>query len=279
MLQKKCQVSEELRNGNGEDLFDFFAKTIKEFFAEYNIEKDAFRKLGFTFSFPLQQVSIKKGFLIQWTKGFTASDVEGKDIGKLLQDALKRQGLSVEVTAIVNDTVGALVSHSYADPATYIGVIIGTGTNAAYLEQIEEIPKWTGPRPVGGEMIINMEWGAFDNEGVVLPFTPYDLQLDRDSAHPKEQRFEKMISGFYLGEIVRLVVLDLISTGELFSGCSSNVLQTQNSIDTSHLSRIERDHTLDLSDTKAVLEELFEVPYTSYDDRRTVKRICEVRND
>jgi hexokinase len=277
MLQKKCQVSDNLRNGRGEDLFDFFALTIKDFFAEHNIDKDSFRKLGFTFSFPLQQVDIKKGYLLQWTKGFTASGVEGKDIGELLQDALKRQGLSVEVTAIVNDTVGALVSHSYADPATYIGVIIGTGSNAAYLERLEEIPKWTGPRPAGGEMIINMEWGAFDNEGLVLPVTPYDLQLDRESAHPKEQRFEKLISGFYLGEIVRLVVLDLISTGELFSGCSSIVLQTQNSIDTSHLSRIERDHSLDLSDTKAVLEDLFEVPFTTFDDRRIVKRICEVR--
>ena len=35
-------------------------------------------------------------------------------------------------------------------------------------------------------MIVNMEWGAFDNESVVLPITPYDLQLDRESAHPKE---------------------------------------------------------------------------------------------
>ena len=87
-----------------------------------------------------------------------------------------------------------------------------------------------------------------------------------------------MISGFYLGEIVRLVILDIISTGELFEGCTSNVLQIQNSIDTAHLSRIERDHSLELSDTKTVLEDLFEVPFTSFDDRRTVKRVCEVRN-
>ena len=86
-----------------------------------------------------------------------------------------------------------------------------------------------------------------------------------------------MISGLYLGEIVRLVIVDLISTGELFSGCSSKVLETKNSIDTSHMSRIERDHSLELSDTKAVLEDLFKVPFTSFDDRRAVKRICEVK--
>ena len=186
MLQKKFVVSEKLRTGKGEDLFDFFAASIVDFFVENGIQQDSFRQLGFTFSFPCKQFNIKNAYLIQWTKGFNTSGVEGQDIGKLLQDALTRQGLSVEVTAIVNDTVGALIAHSYADPSTYIGAIIGTGTNAAYLERIEEIPKWEGPNPSTGEMIVNMEWGAFDNESVVLPITPYDLQLDRESAHPKE---------------------------------------------------------------------------------------------
>ena len=186
MLQKKYVVKEELRTGSGEELFDFFASTIKEFYEESGIESKAFRKLGFTFSFPCKQVSIKEGYLLHWTKGFSASGVEGQDIGRLLQEALKRKNMSIEVVAIVNDTVGALVSHSYVDPSTYIAVILGTGTNAAYVERIDAIPKWKGLKPVSGEMIINTEWGAFDNESVVLPFTQYDLQLDRESFHPKE---------------------------------------------------------------------------------------------
>jgi hexokinase len=89
-------------------------------------------------------------------------------------------------------------------------------------------------------MVINMEWGAFDNEGVVLPSTPYDAKLDRESPHPREQRFEKMISGLYLGEITRLLMVDLISTGELFAGRTSTLLETPYSFETANMSRIER---------------------------------------
>ena len=105
---------------------------------------------------------------------------------------------------------------------------------------MNQIPKWKGPPSPTGNMIVNMEWGAFDNEGVVLPSTPYDARLDRESAHPREQRFEKMISGMYLGEITRLVLCDLISTGELFAGRSSTTMETQDSFETANMSRIER---------------------------------------
>ena len=52
------------------------------------------------------------------------------------------KGLNLDIVAIVNDTVGTLVAHRYADPETGLGVIIGTGTNAAYVEKVPEIPKW-----------------------------------------------------------------------------------------------------------------------------------------
>jgi hexokinase len=50
--------------------------------------------------------------------------------------------LYINVVAIVNDTIGTLVSHSFVDPETKLGVIIGTGSNAAYVEKIQNIPKW-----------------------------------------------------------------------------------------------------------------------------------------
>jgi len=47
--------------------------------------------LGFTFSFPLKQVGLTKGYLKSWTKGFGCSGVIGKDVVKLLKDAIKRR--------------------------------------------------------------------------------------------------------------------------------------------------------------------------------------------
>jgi hexokinase len=49
-----------------------------------------------------------------------------------------------------------------------------------------------------------------------------------------------MISGMYLGEIVRYVLIDLIKTGEVFSGRRSEVLETPYSFETAYMSRIER---------------------------------------
>ena len=42
------------------------------------------------------------------------------------------------------------------------------------------------------------------------------------------------------------------------------------------MSRIERDHTLDLNDIQSVLEEFMQIPTTSFNDRRIVKHVCEV---
>jgi hexokinase len=51
------------------------------------------------------------------------------------------------------------MSHAYSQPNTFIGVILGTGTNAAYVESMDNIVKFNGER-ISREMIINTEWGA-----------------------------------------------------------------------------------------------------------------------
>ncbi|KAJ3086531.1 hexokinase A [Quaeritorhiza haematococci] len=285
--QKKFTVGDDLKAADGVKLFDFFADCVKAFLVECQSEDAKVggqqpdrnnEKLGFTFSFPVRQVAINKGFLMTWTKGFTNRGVEDEDVVKLLQEAFLRKDLNIQVTALVNDTVGTLVAHAYADPQTKVGVILGTGTNAAYVENIEHISKWQGGPVPSGQMIINMEWGAFDEEHAVLPITTYDLQLDRDSPNAGHQTFEKMISGMYLGEIVRLILLDLTVTGILFGGKypPSPELAKPYNFETAYMSRIERDHSHELSDTKSVLEDLLRIPSTTLSDRRAVKRVCEL---
>lgn len=292
MKQRKYVVSEDLKKGSGKQLFDFFADCIAKFLIELGLEPETYRPLGFTFSFPVKQEAIDQGRLMHWNKGFTCSGVEGKDVGSLLNEALERRDVGVRVKAIVNDTVGTLIAHAYNDPQTYIGVILGTGTNAAYVENVEEISKTPLVSPTG-EMIVNTEWGAY-SEPSVLPLTRYDRALDRASSNPKAQIFEKMISGMYLGEITRLILVDLISTGELFHGSGSEELKRPYNFETANMSRIERysllvfdrivfqlvpdnrDHTLDLSDTKSLLEDILKVQTTTLKDRRIVKKVCEL---
>jgi hexokinase len=53
----------------------------------------------------------------------------------------------------VNDTVGALALGHYHDPDTVAAVIIGTGTNACYLERTDAIIKCQGLLTTSGGMV------------------------------------------------------------------------------------------------------------------------------
>ena len=53
----------------------------------------------------------------------------------------------------VNDTVGTLAGGKYSNPDVIAAVILGTGTNAAYIERVDAIPKWEGTPPESGEMV------------------------------------------------------------------------------------------------------------------------------
>lgn len=98
-------------------------------------------KLGFTFSFPVDQKSINEGDLVHWTKGFATRGCEGEEVVQLLQNAFKERDISVDVSALVNDTVGTLVAHAVEDNRTQVGVILGTGCNACYVEKVGNILK------------------------------------------------------------------------------------------------------------------------------------------
>lgn len=52
--------------------------------------------------------------------------------------------------------------------------------------------------------------------------------------------YEKLISGKYMGELVRLVLLKLVNENLLFNGEASEILKTRGSFDTRFVSQVER---------------------------------------
>ncbi len=198
LRETRIAIPGELRSGDGERLFDFIASSLDAFLGESGLPGDGRYGLGFTFSFPVRQTGVKAGTLIQWTKGFTAGGVVGNDVVVLLERALRRRGIGcVSVDALVNDTVGTLVAKSYEREGCKLGVILGTGTNACYSEKGKD------------GVIVNMEWGGFAGfEG-----NAFDRTLDAASANPGSQLFEKAVSGMYLGEIARLVLVGMAKEG------------------------------------------------------------------
>ncbi|KAG0243369.1 glucokinase [Actinomortierella wolfii] len=275
--QTKYKIDEDLKVGPAKALFGNVYRIVAFSLDEHQIRVRGGSEIqmGFTFSFPVLQTSINRGTLITWTKGFNASGMVGKDPVIMLQDAFNRRHVPVRVAALVNDTVGTLLAYAYNNPETAIGVIFGTGTNGAYIEQVDRIPKWHGP-PNEKEMVINMEFGAFDKERAVLPLTMFDNKLDRKSVNPNKQIFEKMIAGMYLGEITRNVLLNLIDRRLLFNGNISSDLNQMWTFETSYMSTIEADSTPSLHHTKKILESTLSFPSTTLNDRQIVKIIVEL---
>jgi len=233
------RIPTECMIGTGEQLFDHIAEKMADFIMRMGLNK---RKVecGFTFSFPCELNSINSATLLKWTKGFSASDVEGKDIVKLLEQAIERRGdIDVAIVAVVNDTVGTLMSCAFNDSSCQIGLIAGTGSNACYMEMQSNITKLKSPGNPEGRMCINMDWGAFGDDGCLDKYiTEYDDKVDEASINPGKQRYEKMMAGMYLGELVRHILRDLCERGIVFTKDALTVLNQRDSFDTQMVSQI-----------------------------------------
>ncbi|KAJ5679621.1 hypothetical protein N7462_007865 [Penicillium macrosclerotiorum] len=261
-------------------LFDFIAQKIAEFLdTSSDPDSQLPHKLGFTFSFTCEQISLNSGRLIRWDKGWDIPDAIGCDPCVLLQEAIDRLGLAVRVVVLANDSVGTLLTRSYSSGqkiSTLGAVIFGTGTNAAYVEKLSNVRRLgENVTDAQGIMVINSEWGSFDDKMEVLPRTPFDDKLDAESGDPGSQMLEKRVSGLYLGELLRLSILQLFQEN-LFSMTLHEVSEVcqHNGINSSLLSQLVTTEPYD-SDSKAqVLQKALSVENVSAEDVAAIQLIA-----
>lgn len=173
------------------------------------------------------------------------------------------------------DGVCTLLAHAYQHPSTRIGVIHSAGTNCAYYDKMSNIGQFKDDQ--GHDMIINTEWCNFG--GRHLPITDFDRLLDKQSNNPGIHFFEKMTTGMYLGEIVRQVLVYLLDQKilnfELDDDEEECLLLVPYQFDTSYMYVCEADKG-NLEDTRLVLEDMCRVGETTLEDRRIVKKVCEI---
>lgn len=247
-------------NPSYKPLFSFVAEKISEFLeSNSGSTREGFHdkpgdrmtyNLGFTFSFTCDQTSLARGTLIRWDKGWDIPEAVGRDPCIMLQEAIDNLGLPVVVSVLANDSVGALLTRAYTSGpkvSTLGAIIFGTGTNAAYVEKLSNIRRLGMETSADDTMVINTEWGCFDDEMQVLPRTPYDDELDKCSINPGSQMFEKRVSGMYLGELLRLAILRLLETGAIqMKVDKESLVFRREGIDSSFLSRLADDKSDDL---------------------------------
>ena len=173
-----------------ESFYNAFASEVKRLEG-----KPTCKKLGWCFSYPAEATKDLDAKLVRWTKNIKAPAIVGQFVGKEL---LKRTG--GEGIAVVNDTVATLLAAKATEGdktySSYIGFILGTGTNTAYVEKNRNIAKMPD-LDQDGSMIINAESGAFDK----APRSKFDEAADAKTGNPGVGLLEKMIAGAYLGGV------------------------------------------------------------------------------
>ncbi|XP_019760190.1 hexokinase type 2 isoform X7 [Dendroctonus ponderosae] len=275
MKSKIFAIPEHIMLGSGEQLFDHIAECLAIFVKEEQVQHETL-PLGFTFSFPLSQRGLTVGILERWTKGFNCSNVVGNDVVQMLNDAIDRRGdVSIDVMAVLNDSTGTLMSCAWLNKNCRVGIIIGTGNNGCYVERQENAELFDDVDNGSGKVMINLEMGAFGDDGC-LDFvrSEYDKDVDRNSINPGKQIQEKMISGMYMGELVRLVLEKFTKEGLLFGGKGSDMLFERKRFYTKYVSEIESDEPGLFTNQKQILEELG-LKHATEQDYVNVRYICE----
>ncbi|KAL2838243.1 hypothetical protein BJY01DRAFT_35406 [Aspergillus pseudoustus] len=247
-LEKAWPIQEHLKMDKAEDLFAWIGDCIAEVVAE-SLTSDATRgavpeelEMGITFSFPIMQESLSEATLMPMGKGFAiTSDLNLRKIllsgyekhtrrpDDEVEPSTKRRKLfalpKLKIAAITNDAVATLASLAYAvkslpNSRVAMGIIVGTGCNATIpmkLSALHEakVKHVRRSDPDTSEIIVNTEWTI---SGVLPPLkeldivTRWDARLDAASARPGFQPFEYMTGGRYIGELIRLILTDYLTT-------------------------------------------------------------------
>lgn len=183
--------------------------------------------------------------------------------------------------SIVNDSSATLLSRAYEDPSTRFAVILGTGFNIAVhlpvsalaMSKYKGYPqKWLDE---ASHVLVNTELSMFGKN--VFPTTRWDEQLNEAHIRPDFQPFEHMISGRYLGEVVRLIIVEAVRTAGLFSGEMPDKLSETYSLETGTIAAMEMDETKNLTQATALFQSrhpLSKPP--SYNDIQFVRQISQL---
>lgn len=178
-----------------EELFKELADLIVE------IKREEEMPIDYCFSYPAESVPGGDAKLLRWTKGVDIRKMVGQFVGKPLLDYLNEKN-KIKFTGIkvLNDTIASLFA-GLTDKSydAYIGLIVGTGTNMATFIPADKIKKLDPAYSVEGLIPVNLESGNFHP-----PFlTAVDDTVDAMSDSMGKQRFEKAVSGMYLGDILK----------------------------------------------------------------------------
>lgn len=203
-----------------DDFFGTIASYVKPFINKSD-------RIGFCFSYATEIFPHRDGKLLHFCKEVQAPGVVGQFIGKSLLGTL---GTPEKQIVLLNDTVATLLAGksnvSGRSYDSFIGFILGTGTNTSYIEQNVNIMK-NNTLDKRRSQIINIESGNFS----LATRSDLDVIFDKTTNDPGKYSFEKMFSGGYFGGLC-LTILKAAADEGIFSQPAANRLNGINKLST-----------------------------------------------
>ena len=178
----------------------------KDFFEQIASNLDRLKnkadRIGFCFSYPMEIQENGDGILLGFSKEVKAPEVVGCKVGECLKEALVARGWnSIKRITLCNDTVaallaGAAVAENGTNYSSYIGMILGTGLNAAYIQPDCDVCKIK-------KQIIVCESGKFKS----VNRSEFDVELDAHTVKPGSFYLEKLCSGAYMDSVAQYALI------------------------------------------------------------------------
>ena len=201
----------------------------KEFFdtiaANLDHVKNKATKIGFCFSYAMRITPDGDGEVLSFSKEIKAPEVVGSLVGECLSEALVARGwVKPERIVLLNDTAAALLAGATTAIdglrySSYIGFILGTGMNSAYIEYSPIKKIANSSHTVPDSQIVVCEAGLYNK----LPRSDFDIAFDKTTNTPKQYIIEKMCSGAYLGAVTSIAVRTACEEG-LFTEAAAKAL-------------------------------------------------------
>ncbi|KAK6617989.1 hypothetical protein RUM44_002431 [Polyplax serrata] len=226
---------------------DYVAKCVNNFLDSFGIY-DRKTILGVSSTFPMKQETLQDGTIVNWNNEFADNENSG-DFFTQLKVSLKKYKVGstrgyentkrIYLISMVRSSTASLISGLYRDPLLRIGVHLGDNINITYIEKYKNMTAYTGDG-LRTRTAIDVDVQSFGDDGA-LDFirTEFDFQIDSASKNPGKFLMEKLTSALYLGEIARLCLYKLASTGAILNGYASPALSTNGSLKTVDLALME----------------------------------------
>jgi hexokinase len=211
------------------EFMDKLARNIEPYLKESQI-------IAFSMAQEIMHTEKLDGYITSLSKEVKIKGIENQWLAKGLKEHLSTLGYNRCKVLLINDTVGVACAllQRREEFSSFVGLVLGTGTNSSYLEHNHLILNKNNKEKKC--MFVNTESGNY----CPSILSDFDIMYHKSTTNPQTAIFEKMVSGRYLGELFYTILIKACEYG-LFSKQFTKSIQQIKKINTKEMSKFYND--------------------------------------